>query len=222
MSARPQLEPVYVWDRVLRLVHWTLALTIVTLSATGIAIAHPFVDAPHAMRWIRLVHFIAAIAFSMAILLRMVWLFAGPRVETWRELVPTTRARIRELRQTIRFYLWPKGEAPAHFGHNPLAGLSYVAFYSMCLALVGTGLALWSSSAAIGTPARIFTFLVPLMGGLAIARFLHHVLMWGVLLFAIVHIYLAVFNATVARSGLLDSIVTGWKILKDGGREHGR
>jgi Ni/Fe-hydrogenase 1 B-type cytochrome subunit len=221
----PELERRYVWDRVIRAVHWTLFASIAALAFTGFYIADPFLAASgeargrFVMGWMRQVHFLGAIAFSLAVATRLIWLFAGPPQARWRELIPTSRARLRELAAVARYYLWPRGEPPVHEGHNPLAGLSYLAFYALAIAMTVTGFALYAVSAPLGSPIRLlFGWLLPLLGGAQLARWLHHALMWAVLLFAMIHVYLALFNAFVGRAGLLDSIVTGWKVVRRGGR----
>jgi Ni,Fe-hydrogenase I cytochrome b subunit len=37
-----RLEPVYVWDLVVRSTHWLIALSLILLSVTGVYIGHPF------------------------------------------------------------------------------------------------------------------------------------------------------------------------------------
>jgi Ni,Fe-hydrogenase I cytochrome b subunit len=42
-AAAPEARyAVYVWDLPLRVIHWTLALSLFVLAATGFAIGHPF------------------------------------------------------------------------------------------------------------------------------------------------------------------------------------
>jgi Ni/Fe-hydrogenase 1 B-type cytochrome subunit len=227
MSPRAAQPPVgeeqerrYVWDALLRTIHWSLFVSIVTLTVTGLYVADPFMSGAHVMRWMRLIHFIAATLFTLAVLARIVWMFTGTRTARWDQLLPTSRARLRELLGMVKYYAWPVGAPPQHDGHNPLAGLSYLGFYLLCLGLVATGLALYAPGAHVSSPLRWFAFLGALLGGLQTARWLHHVLMWGVLLFSMLHIYLAVFNARVARNGIIDSIVSGFRFAGRGG--HGR
>jgi Ni,Fe-hydrogenase I cytochrome b subunit len=56
-------------------------------------------------------------------------------------------------------------------------------------------------------------FLIPLFGGLQMARFLHHVSMWLILGFAAHHVWSAFLIGTVERSALIDSIFSGYKVL---------
>jgi Ni/Fe-hydrogenase 1 B-type cytochrome subunit len=147
--------------------------------------------------------------------MRIAWMFMGSEWARWREIVPTTRERLRDLGRVIKFYAFPRGTYPYHrAGHNPLAGLSYLFFYALSLAIMATGFALYSLEAGVGSYMRWFDFLVPLVGGAARARWLHHVLMWPALIFAMVHIYIVVFVARVEGGGIIDSMVTGRKVTK--------
>jgi Ni/Fe-hydrogenase 1 B-type cytochrome subunit len=207
------LERVYVWQWPIRLVHWTLATSIAALAVTGLYISWPFFSGDHVMGWMRTIHFAASIAFALALVLRVAWMFLGSRWAKWDQLVPTTRARWRGFLAVVKYYSLPRGAYPHRAaGHNPLAGLSYLGFYLLALAVVATGLALYSAEAAIGSPMSWFGVLVPWLGGLARVRWLHHLLMWPVLLFAVIHVYIVIFVARVEGGGIVDSIITGWKI----------
>ena len=48
-----------------------------------------------------------------------------------------------------------------------------------------TGLVLYAVSAPIGSPFRIFDALTPIFGGLPIARLIHHIGMWVIMIFAV-------------------------------------
>jgi Ni/Fe-hydrogenase 1 B-type cytochrome subunit len=219
--AHEHLERRYVWDGLLRTVHWTLMLSIGVLTVTGLYIAHPVVAAPgpagerFVMGWMRHVHFFSAMAFSLALAARLVWFVMGPTHARLGELVPTSRHRLRELWAVIKYYAWPRGGPPPHEGHNPLAGLSYLGFYGLSLLMTVTGFVLYSVSAPLGSPLRPLLALLPWLGGAQTVRLLHHVTMWLTLVFAMVHVYLVVFNARAQKSGLIDSMVTGYKVLDE-------
>ena len=221
-TSAPQPEPrfaVYVWDLPLRVIHWTLALSIFVLAATGFAIGNPFISAPgeagdrFVMGTMRAVHFWAAIAFTIAVLSRIWWLFAGNRWASWRQLVPTTRARWRRFLGTLRFYTLLRVDAPGEIGHNPVAGVAYVAVYGLCLVEIATGLALWGASAAPGSWLHGFAGLATLLGGLQVARWIHHVVMWLLLGFFVHHLASSILVSSIEGNGLLGSIFSGSKFV---------
>ena len=219
-GSRPEARiSVYVWDLPLRLIHWTLALSLFVLAATGFAIGEPFLSVPgeardrFAMGAMKAVHFYAAIAFSIAVLARLWWMFAGNRWASWRQLVPTTSKRRRRLALTLRFYTLLRVDAPPEIGHNPAAGLAYLAVYALCLVEIATGLALYGASASWDSPLRGFAGLATLLGGLQVVRWIHHVVMWLLLGFFIHHLVSAILMSSVEDNGLLGSIFSGTKFV---------
>jgi Ni/Fe-hydrogenase 1 B-type cytochrome subunit len=211
---------VYVWQWPVRLIHWTLVITIIALAITGFYIADPFVAAPgearerFVMGWMRHIHFWSAIGFVAAIFARMIWFFIGNAYARWDQMLPVRRERQRGLLKMGKFYANPVGQPPEYVGHNPLAGLSYVAFYGLSLAMMATGFALYSVSAGVDSPMRFFRFLLPILGGAQTARWLHHAVMWLMFAFAMFHIYAVIFVSRKEQNGTLESIFSGFKIVK--------
>ena len=54
-----------------------------------------------------------------------------------------------------------------------------------------------------------------MFGGLAVVRELHHIAMWGVILFVCVHVYMAIYNAVFGKDGSMDAIFSGLKWKKE-------
>jgi len=208
---------VYVWDLVVRSTHWTIAAAIVILGVTGYYIGHPFVIASgpagdrFVMGWMRIVHNYAAMAFSLAVLARLVWMFMQRGHANWRQLVPWQRQRRRDLWETIKFYALVRKHPPAHAGHNPLAGSVYALVFLLYLAMMATGLALYSIDRT--SYMRVFSFLLPLLGEAQQVRWLHHVGMWVLGVFLILHLYTATLVSRVEKNGTLESIFSGYKFV---------
>jgi Ni/Fe-hydrogenase 1 B-type cytochrome subunit len=78
------------------------------------------------------------------------------------------------------------------------------------LAIV-TGVVMHAPSADVGSPLRWFAALAPLLGGLQIARWIHHVVMWLLLGFTVHHVYSAVLVSMIEKNGTIDSIFGGYK-----------
>jgi Ni/Fe-hydrogenase 1 B-type cytochrome subunit len=212
------LEPVYIWDALVRLTHWLIVLSIAILAVTGYYISKPFVQEPgpagahFVTGWIRVIHFYAAIVFSCSVLARFIWIFIGPRRSGWREFVPTTKERFRHIFGVIKFYALLSKEPPMAVGHNPLAGLSYVFAYSMYAVLTLTGFALYSVNAPTSYM-RFWQVLLPILHGAQGARWLHHVAMWMLLMFVAAHVSISIFVSRTEKNGTLDSIFSGYKYL---------
>ena len=216
---RKDLVRVYVWELPVRVTHWTIALSFAVLAVTGIYIGRPFISVTgearnhFVMGWMRAVHFYAAIAFVLALLTRIVWMFRGNRYAHWNKFIPVSRRRFQGIFQTIRFYLSNLRKPPGFVGHNPLAGLDYTLIFLLELVMIASGFAMYSASANVGSPMRAFTFLIPLFGGLQTAHLIHHIVMWLIIGFAIHHVYSAILMSTVEANATIESIFSGYKFV---------
>jgi len=214
----PDMHPVYVWQWPVRIIHWTMVATLPTLAFTGLYIASPFMGG---MAWMRRIHLLAGYAFMLAILARLAWMFLGNQYAKWNQIVPSTWARLRGIYEQARFYLWPVGDHPEWVGHNPLAGMSHIAWYSLAVLILVTGLTLHGADAAVGSPFRWFGALAWLFGGVQLLRVIHHSLMWLSFLFVAMHVYIVVFIARTEKNAIVDSMLTGWKLIPQRKTRHG-
>ena len=208
---------VRVWDHVVRSTHWIIALSIAVLVVTGLYIGHPFLLAPgpagdhFVMGTTKVVHFYAAIAFTLAVLARIAWMFLGQGHARWREFLPVDRDRRVGLWHALQFYMFMRKRPDPAIGHNPAAGFTYVGVFGLYLVMIATGMGLYAAGASVGSPFRAFEFLLRLAGGAQTATWIHHVVMWLLLGFVVHHVYSAVLTAVVERNGVIDSIVSGNK-----------
>jgi Ni/Fe-hydrogenase 1 B-type cytochrome subunit len=225
------LVRVYVWEWPVRITHWLIGASIIVLSATGIYIGRPFVisHSTTLMATVKAVHTYAAIVFTLSVVSRIVWMFVGNSYARWYNFIPAHRHRRKGLVSTFEFYTFLLRKPPGYVGHNPLAGMTYVLVFLLYLVMVGTGFALYSASSGVNSPMRIFQFLGPLFGGLQSARWIHHVVMWLLLGFAVHHVYSAVLMSQVEANATTESMVSGYKfvprqdVLEPGERaKHGR
>jgi Ni/Fe-hydrogenase 1 B-type cytochrome subunit len=217
--ARAARYPVYVWDLCVRLTHWGMALSLFVLAATGYYLGTPFVSVPgeaherFVMGYTKAVHFWAGIVFTLSVLTRLVWMLLGGGYASWRQFVPVTRARIRRFVETVRFYTFLRVEGPGEVGHNPVAGVAYLAVYGLCLVEIATGLALWGANQPPDAWLRGFTNLAMSLGGLQLARWVHHGVMWLLLGFFLHHLATSILMNRVEGNGLIGSIFSGTKFV---------
>ena len=217
--ASVDLERVYVWEVPVRLTHWIIFFSILILSVTGYYIGHPFIDVPDpakdhfVMGTMRAIHLYTAIVFSLAVLVRIYWLFVGNNYARLLQFIPLTRERWSNLWDSVLFSCFVRHGPEPYAGHDAFAGAAYAGFFAFYLILIGTGLALYTVIAAPSSPFQLFEFLVPLFGGLQIARLIHHICMWLVLILAIVHIYSVFLWSMVENAGEVDSIFSGYKFF---------
>lgn len=218
-AQKPDLVSVYVWDRPVRLTHWLIALSIFVLSITGFYIGRPFIIVPDpagqhfVMGTMKAIHFFAAIVFTLSELARIAWMFMGSHYARWHQLVPMSKHRWQGLVAWLKFYLF-LGPAPRFVGHNPLAGLTYISVYALCLLEAATGYALFAMSAGPESPMRFFGTLLPVFGGAQSARWIHHVVMYLIWMFFVHHIYCAILMSRIAKNATLDSMFSGYRFVK--------
>jgi Ni/Fe-hydrogenase 1 B-type cytochrome subunit len=217
-AASPPLVRVYVWQAPVRITHWLIALSIVVLSASGIYIGHPFLavgasGSYFVMGWAKAIHFYTAYVFTAAVVARLIWMFTGNKYAHWDKFVPVRPERRRGLVPTLKFYLFALRKPPGFVGHNPLAGVTYSLVFLLYLVAIATGLAMRSATADVGSPIRWFAFLVPLLGGLQVARWVHHIVMWLLLGFAVHHVYSSILMSTVEANATVESIFSGYKFV---------
>jgi Ni/Fe-hydrogenase 1 B-type cytochrome subunit len=216
---RQDLVRIYVWQTPVRVTHWLIVLSIVVSSVTGIYIGNPFITVAgpardhFVMGWIRTIHSYSAIVFTLSVLSRVVWMFMGNNYARWDKFIPVSRKRLRGLWGTFRFYIFNLRKPPGFVAHNPLAGLAYFAVFGLYFLMMATGFAMYAGKAPIGSPMRLFGFLVPLLGGLQTARLLHHIIMWLLLGFMVHHVYSGIYMSNVEANATMESIFSGFKFV---------
>ena len=232
-----ELVRVYVWQWPVRMTHWCTAYAILLLAVTGLYIGHPFlvVTGPagqhFVMGWAKTIHSYAAIVFALSVLSRVAWMFLGNSYARWDKFLPVRRRRWHGLVGALRYYFFQLRQPPGFVGHNPLAGFTYLFVFLMFLVMITTGLALYSAEAIPGAYMKSFQFLIPIYGGLQLARFIHHLVMWVLILFVVLHVYANALTSALEENGEVDSIFSGYKFvhredvekeLADEGGEHQR
>ena len=207
---------VYVWEVPVRLAHWLIVLSIGVLSMTGLYMGHPLtvVTGPatqsFVMGWIKVIHGYAAYTFITALVMRMVWMFTGNHASHWDKFIPVHRVRQKGMWPVTAFYLFLRDKPPAYVGHNPVAAGAYALVYGLCFLAVATGLVMRGASSPTSW-VHVFGSWAWLFGGLAMARWIHHIVMWLLIGFTVHHVYSAILVAMIEKNGTIDSIISGYK-----------
>ena len=103
---------------------------------------------------------------------------------------------------------------PHYLGHNPIQQFSYTFVYLIVLVQVTTGFTLYGQSNPEGFLYNAFHWVIPLLGGLQIVRFVHHVMTWLFLIFIPIHVYLALRSDVMDREGTMSSIFSGGRFVR--------
>ncbi len=224
-QAASQQTAVYVYEAPVRIWHWVNAFAIIALCVTGYFIGSPLSSVSgeasdhYVMGYMRFVHFAAAYIFIIGFVFRAYWAIVGnshsreiylPRIfskDFWDELW-----------HEIKWYSFLVDEPKKYTGHNPLAILAmHLMFVWGSIFMIISGLALYGEGAGMGSWQYQFfsSWLIPLMGQSQDVHTYHHLVMWLLIIFAIIHIYVAVREDIMTRQSIISSMISGWRLFKD-------
>lgn len=207
---------VYAWEFPIRFTHWINMLCILTLAVTGFYIGNPFIHAysseQYIMGWIRLIHFITAYTFMMSMIIRIYWAFMGNKYASYKVWLPFSAKRFGDLLGALRFYLFLSKKPPYAVGHTALAGLTYLIVFAVFIFQIISGFAMYSvtHSGAIWTV--LGGWLLGIMY-LPTIRLYHHLGMYVILVFSLLHVYTAWYSDLKERNGLMGAIFSGYKFV---------
>ncbi len=224
LSDARTLKAVYVYEAPLRLWHWVNALCITVLVATGLLIAYPLPSVPgeasanFLMGYIRFAHFSAGYVMAVGWAVRIYWAFVGNSHSHQIFMIPFWSAKWwSEVFYELRWYLFIARAPKKYIGHNPLAQLAMFFLFTLTtFFMIGTGFALYGEGAQAGSWAeRMFGWVIPLIGDSQQVHSLHHLGMWVIVTFVIVHAYAAVREDIVSRQSIVSTMISGWRMFKD-------
>jgi Ni/Fe-hydrogenase 1 B-type cytochrome subunit len=216
---------VYVYEVPVRIWHWVNAFAIMTLCATGYLIAFPpptmmIAEATYqfVFGYIRFAHFTAGLILTFGFLGRIYWAIFGNHHARQLFLLPLFNGRWwREVWYEVKWYLFLEREPKKYVGHNPLAQLAMFIFITLGVTfMIVTGLALYGEGLGHGSlPDRLFGWVIPLAGGSQMVHSIHHLGMWFILIFMIIHIYVAIREDIMSRQSIVSTMISGHRTFKD-------
>jgi len=192
-----------VYDPALRALHWSNALLVLALLATGLvaqqlqfgALASELRD------W----HGIVGNAFIVGLLGRVVWGWIGPAHALWKSMWQP-QAWIEALRKR-RFFV-----APSRFGHHPVASLAYLAAYSLMAVLVVSGLILLAVKQGHGPLSPWLEWQVAWKHWTLLA---HQIAAYGLLAFVAAHLSALILHHRIHRLPVAQSMISGIQTLPE-------
>ncbi|MFO1103004.1 MAG: Ni/Fe-hydrogenase, b-type cytochrome subunit [Methylocystis sp.] len=220
--ARPT---VYVYEAPVRLWHWVNALAILVLIVTGYLIGSPpptvagEASQHFVMGYIRFAHFTAGQILAVGFLLRGYWVFVGNEHSRQIYYVPIWRASYwKELAHEIRWYAFLEKAPMKYVGHNPLAQTAMFVMYTLTAAfMIVTGFALYSEGeGADSWEAKLFGWVFYIWPNSQEVHTWHHLGMYVIVTFIIIHIYAAVREDIMSRQSIISSMISGERHFKDG------
>jgi Ni/Fe-hydrogenase 1 B-type cytochrome subunit len=171
---------------------------------------------------IRELHFLFGYILLFSFLLRVYWFYVGNNYArsgfpfVWRK---SWWADLHD--QGMQYLRLERGHV--HLGHNALAGLSYtVLVIGLGWLQILTGLALYSESNPGGFWDKVVGWTIPLFGGSFRLHMWHHLFAWGFIVFAILHVYIVLYDDRQYKNGLISSMVAGFKFYEKDDLDHDR
>jgi len=205
------------WSLAIRVNHWLMVISIFGLIVTGFYIAHPFTVvagetiSKFYMGYARYLHLMCGIILTFVFIWRIYLMFFSHFHADWKDFLAWTD--FKNFWTQIKFYLLISEKRPEHnYLYGPLQSIAYAGLLMLLLVLIVTGLILSGVDYSGGVIGFFYTVLHPiqnLIGGLAIVRLIHHIFTWLIILFVVVHIYMAFWYDIVFKEGTISSMVSG-------------
>ncbi|MDX1812343.1 MAG: Ni/Fe-hydrogenase, b-type cytochrome subunit [Gammaproteobacteria bacterium] len=225
VATSPGEDAVYVYEAPLRLWHWLNALAIVVLCITGYLIGSPLpalsgeASDHFLMGYVRFIHFSTAYIFAIGFLFRIYWAYAGNEHARQLFLPPILQPGFwGGVIHEILWYAFIAKEPRKYLGHNPMALLAmHFMLVWGTVFMIFTGFALYGEGAQKGSWANdlFSSWLIPLFGQSQDVHSWHHLGMWLIICFAIVHIYAAVREDKMSQQSMIQTMINGWRTFKD-------
>lgn len=216
---------VYVYEVPVRLWHWVNAAAILVLCVTGWYIGNPppsmqIAEATHqfVFGYIRFAHFAAGMIMTVGFFGRIYWAFVGNHHARQLFILPLLNKHWwSEVLFEIRWYMFLEKEPKKYIGHNPLAQIAMFIFVTLGTTfMIVTGFALYAEG--LGTDHWLSALTAPVMnlvGNSQMMHSLHHLGMWFMVIFIMIHIYVAIREDIMSRQSMVSTMISGHRTFKD-------
>ncbi|MEW5890896.1 MAG: Ni/Fe-hydrogenase, b-type cytochrome subunit [Pseudomonadota bacterium] len=218
------IKSVYVYEAPVRLWHWINAFAIVVLAVTGYFIGSPPPTQPgeasanYLMGYIRFAHFAAGYIFAIGLAARIYWAFVGNHHGRELFTLPLFNAAYwKEVLTMLKWYAFIIARPSRYVGHNPLARLAmFLLYFVLSLFMIATGFALYGEGLQAESWAdRSFGWVIPLLGQSQDVHTWHHLGMWVMICFVILHVYAAIREDIMGRQSVVSTMISGYRTFKD-------
>ena len=210
-------QPIKEWSVPIRINHWGMVISIFTLIVTGFYIAGPFTVyegetvKKFFMGDVRFIHILFGVFLSFIFIWRVYLAFFSKFHADWKDFFAFTDWP--NTVKQLKFYALVSKEPAEHkYLYGPMQSLAYGGLMVMILFIVLTGVILMGAGYHAGLTALVYKMVKPfenLMGGLAMVRWIHHILTWCFILFIVVHIYMAFWYDVMFKQGTVSSMISG-------------
>lgn len=217
-------DVVYVYEAPVRLWHWTNAFAILVLGVTGYLIGAATSTMPgeasdnFLFGYIRFAHFAAGYVLAVGFLLRIYWAFVGNPHAKQIFFVPVWRKSWwEEVWHEVLWYAFIAKRPKKYVGHNPLAQLAMFFMYTVTTAfMIITGFALYAEGAGRESwQHKLFGWVFAIFPNSQDVHTWHHLGLWVIVTFAIIHIYAAIREDIMSRQSIVSSMISGEREFRD-------
>jgi len=218
------IKSVYVYEAPVRAWHWINALAITVLAVTGYFIGSPLPTMPgeasdhFVMGYIRFAHFAAAYLFAIGLLGRIYWATVGNHHARELFSVPLfTRSYWDDMLAMFKWYAFLTDRPNRYVGHNPMARFAmFFVFLTVSVFMLFSGFALYGEGLQRGSWAdKLFGWVIPMMGQSQDVHTWHHLGMWALIMFIILHVYAALREDIMGRQSVVSTMISGYRTFKD-------
>ncbi|WP_428036479.1 cytochrome b/b6 domain-containing protein [Amphritea sp.] len=188
MSSKDSQQVIKVWDPLVRVFHWSLALffTVAYLSEGDF----------------ETLHFYMGYGISALIAFRLLWGIVGPKYARFTNFVTGKEKVVRYLKSLLT------GKAEHYVGHNPAGGLMVIALLLMLALTCFFGMTLIATD---NTGPLAGTFVASFNPDLV--KELHEICANGTLALVFIHLAGVVVSSLLHRENLIRAMVTGVKVI---------
>ncbi len=214
MKDREEVVLVPSWDWQTRVLHWVNALLVITLVLLIVGLdSMASLGVEKAVRRpVKELHAYVGHLFIFTLALRIIWGFIGNKYARFSDMIPSTREKIMNLGQDIKWVLSGfRGASPRSIGHDPLASLIYLALFVVLIIQAITGFLLSGAEFKI-YPAVSFSGGIGEEGVEALEE-LHELGLYFIYFYIAVHILGLVIHEVKHRTGLFSSMIHGRKCM---------
>lgn len=219
------LRAVFVYEWPVRLWHWLTVISIIVLTVTGFYIGKPFMPTMPGeavdtffMGYMRFAHFAAGYIVTVLLIGRLYWALVGNEYARELFLPPLFSGKTwADVWLRARYYLFLVKDVPATAGPNRLEVISAFFMFTLpMIFLILSGFALYAEGTGQGSwQAAAFGWVRHLFGNSQSLHTWHHVAMWVLIIYVIIHVYLVIRQDIMSKQSYISTMISGYRMFRD-------